>query len=126
MYDKFGNVTSKGIKVIDYSSTVYTTSYTYDQLGRITGVTYPSSSYGNVSVAYTFDQLRRTTQESNFSEYTYDLRGQINQETLNPTTEVYVFLGRTGTNELPQFHRPMLSVFFGNLINMCAPHLKVF
>jgi len=42
-YDKYGNVLTHNLNAIDYTSSTYSTSYTYDNLGRITNVLYPSS-----------------------------------------------------------------------------------
>ncbi len=89
-YDKFGDAVTVGQKVIDYNSILYLTNYTYDLLGRRTRADYPASSYGSVSVTYTYDMPGRLTQIGSnagnpFANYTYDNKAQMVTEVLNPS-----------------------------------------
>ncbi|MGB2867416.1 MAG: LamG-like jellyroll fold domain-containing protein, partial [Bacteroidota bacterium] len=90
-YDKFGNVGTKGIKVIDFNaSTTYNTNYAYNQMGQATQVDYPTSPNGNVSVTYLYDQANRVKQVGQgsgnaFANYSYNDKAQLLTEVLNPS-----------------------------------------
>jgi len=89
-YDKYGNVATKGLKVIAYSSsTTYSTSYTYDLLGRVIQTDYPLTAYASVNVTNQYDQVGRLAQVGQvggnaYARYTYNAKGQMATEILNP------------------------------------------
>ncbi len=51
LYDKYGNVVATTMKVIDFSTDTYTTSYAYDHLNRTTTITYPNASKLDTTVS---------------------------------------------------------------------------
>ncbi len=62
-YDSYGRMISKSKVIIDESSTTYTTSYTYNALGKLTSKTYPSSfaiNYGYNSTTGYLTTIRRS------------------------------------------------------------------
>jgi RHS repeat-associated protein len=91
-YDKYGNTTTKSLKVVDFNSTTsYTTNYQYDLHGRITRMDYPMSSVAAVGATYEYDQVGRMTRvglagsTASFATYSYNDRAEMSTETLNPT-----------------------------------------
>ncbi|HYG83051.1 MAG TPA: RHS repeat-associated core domain-containing protein, partial [Pyrinomonadaceae bacterium] len=69
VHDGVGNMTSR----TDYNGA--TTAYTYDNLNRLTNVTYPDSA-----VAYAYDELSRLSSATNVNgtvSFTYDNRGRV-------------------------------------------------
>ncbi|MGB2869515.1 MAG: RHS repeat-associated core domain-containing protein, partial [Bacteroidota bacterium] len=90
-YNKFGNIVTKTVKVVSYSSsTTYTTTYSYDLLGRVRQIDLPTSKWEDVSVTYVYDQLGRVSQVGRLgsdpvANYTYGSGGQMATEVLNPS-----------------------------------------
>ncbi len=88
-YDKWGNLKAKTVKVPDYTSTSYTTTYTYDLVGRVVQEIYPASDYTTITVTRSYDQLGRSTKiglsgGNALAAYSYNSLGQMATETLNP------------------------------------------
>lgn len=91
-YDRYGNIASVSQECTDFnSSTTYVTGYKHDLIGRVIEIDYPASwfPWGNVSVGYQYDQVGRVTQVGQvggnpFANYTYDNKGQMATEVLNP------------------------------------------
>ncbi|MGB2867411.1 MAG: RHS repeat-associated core domain-containing protein [Bacteroidota bacterium] len=90
-YNKFGNIVTKTVKVVSYSSsTTYTTTYSYDLLGRVKQIDLPTSKWEDVSVTYLYDQLGRVSQIGRINadpvaNYTFGSSGQMATEVLNPS-----------------------------------------
>ena len=42
VYNKYGDVVTNNLKVIDFNTLTHSTSYAYDNIGRVTTITYPS------------------------------------------------------------------------------------
>ncbi|MBI3364275.1 MAG: RHS repeat-associated core domain-containing protein [Ignavibacteriae bacterium] len=51
LYDKYGNVISSTLLEVSFGPTIYTTSYEYDHLNRLTKVYYPATTQANVLVS---------------------------------------------------------------------------
>lgn len=86
-YDRYGQVTSKGLKVLDFDTTTRIVQYTYDQQGRTTGVQFPGTGYPGL--VYTYDGTGNLTSigiPGDTSYYaTYDY-GYATTERLNKGT----------------------------------------
>ena len=76
VYDEVGNRTSR----TDYNG--HTTNYAYDNLNRLTGISYPSATARNAT--YVYDDVSRLTSAINQNgtvAFSYDNRGRLESET---------------------------------------------
>ncbi len=75
-YDAVGNLTKR----VDYNNT--TTIYAYDNVNRLTGVSYTGASYQNASYDYDYrSRLQTATNQAGQVSFMYDNRNRLQSET---------------------------------------------
>jgi RHS repeat-associated protein len=93
-YDLHGWLTSTTISATAYDGNIYTTQYAYDNLGRVTAVTYPDATggagAGAPQVIYNYNSLGQLIgigpsieQPNGYAAYTYNAANRVASEVWN-------------------------------------------
>jgi RHS repeat-associated protein len=90
-FDIYGNVISRSQKVAAFDSNTYTTGFTYNNLGGITQIAYPTQAGSQFGVNYQYNSIGQITgigkqggKPGDLAAYTYNPAGKPVEEILNP------------------------------------------
>ncbi|SDS99358.1 RHS repeat-associated core domain-containing protein [Mucilaginibacter mallensis] len=91
VYDVYGNVTIRSQQVFAFDSNKYITGFTYNNLGGITQIDYPTQNIGSpLSIFYQYNSIgqltgvgKQTNQPDGLAAYIYNAAGKPVQEILN-------------------------------------------
>ncbi len=134
VYDVFGNVTIRSQQVFAFDSNKYITAFSYNNLGGITQIDYPTQNVGSpLSILYQYNSIgqligvgKQTNQPDGLAAYTYNAAGKPVQEILNqygnePIKRAYSYNSPVWLKEL-QDNNSQNDELFDETLKTAAPN----